>query len=335
MEEPLLSIAVPAYNVEAYLEHGLSTYCDVRLEGLLEVIIVNDGSTDETRAIAQRYVERAPHIFKLVDKQNGGHGSAINAGIKASSAKYFRVIDGDDWADTENLVRVCQALKNINTDLVVDVKCEVNMLSGASEMFSFPSYIPKGSVQNFADICTRDEIASYIMIHTLMIKRDYLKSIDFSLLEHTFYVDYEYIVKATLCAHDIYFLDENVCQYLIGNINQSVSDINYVKRFSDHERVVHELLRLYEQKKDSLEKNREAYLVHRCELICNTHYNIALIFDKDRAQGMRRAKKFHSYLRTNYPEIAKLTNRRYVLAKVLHYAGIKSQEELNKFRHKM
>ena len=81
---PLLTIAVPSYNVEAYLERGLSTYDDPRFERRLEVIVVNDGSTDGTRSIAQTFVARRPGVFRLVDKPNGGHGSAVNAGIDAA-----------------------------------------------------------------------------------------------------------------------------------------------------------------------------------------------------------------------------------------------------------
>lgn len=332
MVQPLLTIAVPSYNVEKYLEHGLTTYCDKRLEGLLEVVVVNDGSTDATRAIAEEFVRKNPKIFKLLNKENGGHGSAVNAGARAASGKYFRVIDGDDWADTENLVRLMGFLEHAETDLVVDVKCEVNMLTGMREVFPLPVSLPREAPTDFSAVCANGTAEPYIMIHTLMIKTDYLKSIDLRLLEHAFYVDYEYVVKATLDAKDILFLDVNVCQYLVGNAAQSVADGNYVKRWDDHTRVTETLLDLYEGKKSQLSPERLAYLKHRCALICNTHYNIALIFDADRKRGARRGRDFRTYLHAKHPDIAAQTDKRYRIARMLHYLGVRSQAELSRLR---
>ena len=105
-----LSIGVPSYNVESYLEHDLATYADPRLEGLVEVIVVNDGSTDATHQIAQGFVDRMPGVFRLIDKPNGGHGSAVNAAMAAARGRYFRVIDADDWATTDALVEFARQL---------------------------------------------------------------------------------------------------------------------------------------------------------------------------------------------------------------------------------
>ena len=131
----VLSIVVPSYNVEAYLERGLRSLCDERLADALEVIVVDDGSTDATPAIAQRFVDCEPRIFKLVSKENGGHGSTINTGLAIATGTYFRVVDGDDWVDTEGLVHLIEQLRALDADLVVDEKREVDMKTGASKLF--------------------------------------------------------------------------------------------------------------------------------------------------------------------------------------------------------
>lgn len=329
-QTPILTIAVPSYNVEAYLERGLASYCDERLRGILEVIVVNDGSTDDTQRIAERFVAYEPRIFRLVNKENGGHGSAVNAGIAAATGKYFRVIDGDDWVDTENLVVLIGRLRTANADLVVDVKQEIHMQTGAKKLFPFPEYVPQDGPQDFADVCTRDDIGSFIMIHTLMIRTDYLQAVGLRLLEKTFYVDFEYVVKATLDAQSVQFVNLNVYQYLIGNANQSVADANYVKRWVDHTRVTECMLDLYEARKQQIEPARRDYLLRRCTLISNTHYNIALIFDSDRKRGMLRAKDFRAHLAQDHPEVASLTDRRFKMARMLHWFGVNSQEKLNR-----
>ena len=80
---------MPCYNVERYLRRGLDSLADERLADDVEVIVVDDGSTDETARIAQGYVERMPQLFRLVSKENGGHGSAVNAGIDHAQGRVF------------------------------------------------------------------------------------------------------------------------------------------------------------------------------------------------------------------------------------------------------
>lgn len=318
-----LSIAVAAYNVEDYLAIGLESYCDPALEESLEVIIVNDGSVDETEEIALRYLERFPTIFKLINKENGGHGSAINAGLKHATGKYFRIIDGDDWANTEDLVKLVALLKDIESDLVIDIKREVQMGTGKSQLFPLPEDIPRATPIPFEELCNRADIESFFMIHTLSVRTDYLKSHDIQLLEHTFYVDYEFIVKASACANSITFLDLEVCQYLVGNINQSVSPDNYVKRFDDHSRVTEELLDYVS--KQSTSTTRKDYLDSRVNLLINTHYNIALIFDSDRRRGLKRAKEFRAWLKEKYPLNYEATEKRYRQARILHSLGFNAK----------
>lgn len=329
---PMLSIVVPSYNVEAYLGHSLSFYDDDRLDGLVQVIVVDDGSTDSTPVIAQRFASARPDVFTVVSKPNGGHGSAVNAGIAVAAGKYVRVIDGDDWADTANLADFAQRLRDIDSDLVCDVKREVHMVTGESELFPLPSYVPLGREMPFEEICLGDDISSYLMIHTLSLRTDFARAIDLHLLEKTFYVDYEYVVKATLDAETICFVDVNVCQYQVGNSAQSVADDSYVRRWDDHTRVTCKILDIYEQRKGTLSPAIEEYLRQRAVLICNTHYNIAFIFDKDRKRGVKRADGFRSLLKRTHPDIAKLTDRRYRLAKALHYLGVDSQAKLDRLK---
>ena len=320
----ILSIAVPAYNVEQYLAKGLSTYADARLESDLEVLIVDDGSTDETSHIAQRFVDKHPSLFRLISKQNGGHGSAINAGLAHATGKYFRIIDGDDWAHTDNLVALIDILRHTETDLVVDVKREVKMGTDESRLFPLPDSIPQATPLAFSEVCLRAEIESSFMIHTISARTDFLRSHQVSLLEHTFYVDYEFIVKATCFAETVEFYDLEVCQYQVGNIAQSVAPANYVKRFDDHTRVVKELLQFSTQQ--ALPDIRRQYVNSRVDLLINTHYNIALIFDEDRKRGLARAQEFYRWLESTYPERFLSTKRRYKKALILHHLGFNAQK---------
>lgn len=320
----LLSIAVPCYNVEKYLRKGLESYFDERLKDNLEVLIVNDGSSDSTEKIAREYVEKCPEIFRLINKENGGHGSAVNAGIENAVGKYFRVIDGDDWVHTENLVIFLEKLREIDTDMVIDEKREVHMVTGKTKLFPIPSYVPVDQSCSFEEICTREDIGSYIMIHTLSVKTELLKNNKIKLQEHVFYVDYEFIVKATcLCQTAIFFALE-IYQYLVGNVNQSVSSQNYVKRYGHHDIVTKELLRY--EKEQGFTGKRGEYLERKVNLIIHTQYNISLIFNKDRRAGRKQAEEFRKFLKENYPDHERKTRKRYYEALTLHFLGVDSEK---------
>ena len=329
---PVLTVAMPCYNVARYLERGLASFDDARLEGLVELIVVDDGSTDTTASIAQAFVERRPQVFRLISKPNGGHGSAVNAGLAQARGAYFRVVDGDDWVDTDELVRFAQLLAQATSDLVVDVKTEVDMATMSPRVFPLPAELAQGGSCDLESVCMLDAFAPNVMIHTLTARVAYLRSISLHLLEKTFYEDLEFVVKATLDAADVEFVDTRVYQYLVGNASQSVADEGYVRRWDDHTRVCEELLALLGARKQDLSPTRLAYLQRRCALLSNTHYNIALIFDKDRARGARRAKAYHAALRANHPDVARLSDSHYRKAMVLHVLGVDSQKKLDSLR---
>ena len=328
--QPILTVVVPSYNVEGFLPQDLPTYCDDRLRGRLEVIVVDDGSTDGTAGVAQEFCAADPQTFRLVSKDNGGHGSAVNAGFAAARGRFVRVVDADDWVDTDGLARLLDVLERTTADLVVDVKHEVDMATRRRTRFPLPAGVAMDTPIPFEEACDSDEVAAGIMIHTLTVRRDLVERVGMRLLEKTFYVDFEYVVKATLDAASVQFCDIDVYNYLVGNASQSVSQANYVRRFDDHERVCRVILDLYRDRCDTLTPARRAYLLRRCALVCNTHYNIALIFDPERSRGLARAKAFHELLGREYPDVAAVTNRRYVITRVLHALGFDSQAKLDK-----
>ena len=315
----VLTIAVPSYNVERYLPDTLASYCAGDIDDRLEVIVVDDGSTDDTALIAHEFEKLFPSIFRVVSKENGGHGSAVNAGVEHARGKYFRVIDGDDRICTANISGLLDALEEADEDLVIDVKREVVMGTEESRLLQLPPDIPLKSTISFDDICNRFDIEEFFMIHSTNVRTDFLREHDIRLLEHTFYVDYEFIVKIASFASTVRFLDLEVCNYYIGNAEQSVAPANYVKRWADHTRVTEEMLR-FARALDASPARKE-FIDSRVRLLVNTHYNIALIYDDDRKRGMERAREFRAFLADNYPDFHAAGEIRFRQAQILHYLG--------------
>ena len=324
----VLSIAVPSYNVEAYLPDTLASYVAGGVDDRLEVLIVNDGSTDGTQRLGEEFVKLYPQVFRLVNKENGGHGSSINAGLAAATGKYFRIIDGDDRICTVNIPALLDALECADEDLIVDVKREVTIGTGESRLLTLPDDIPCGITVAFDEVCTRADLDEFFMIHSISMRTDFLRAFNISLLEHTFYVDYELIVKIASFAQTVRFVNLEVCNYYVGNAAQSVAPANYVKRWNDHCRVTEELLRF--SVSQDLSEARQAFVDERVRLICNTHYVIALIYDTDRARGLERGQNFRAYLQDCFPAFARATTKRYYEALALHKLGFDAAR-LDKF----
>ena len=102
----LLSIAIPCYYGKMYR---------VSLKGGedVEILVVNDGSSDRTAEIADAYAEKYPTIIKAVHQENGGHGEAVNAGIRNATGLYFKVVDSDDWVNEEAYAKILHTLGDL------------------------------------------------------------------------------------------------------------------------------------------------------------------------------------------------------------------------------
>ncbi len=309
----ILTIAIPAYNVERYLPFVLSTYESKKFENVVEVLIINDGSTDLTESIAQEYVQKYPSIFRVISKKNGGHGSAVNTGIKYAKGKYFRVIDGDDWVNTQNLELLVEFLKFTDADLVCDVKREVNSSFNQSRVFSLPATVEEKKIYTISEISCNKDICAYIMMHISTFKTSILREHNVSLLENTFYVDYEFIVKATCFSQTVQFINLEVYQYQVGNAHQSIDYRNYVKRYQQHHRVINELLlfKCYD--------NDAAFFYNfKVKALIETHYKILFIMMDNKKDGRLFAKSFNRQLQHDNPLLWEKTKKRYLLLFLLN-----------------
>lgn len=318
MRGMILSVVIPCYNMAAYLDKCLSSLCDARFDGRVEALIVNDGSTDSSRDIALQYVNRMPSVFRLIDKENGGHGSAVNAGIDAARGKYLRIVDADDWLETESLPPLLDALDSAQADLVIDQKYENQKETGRETFFPLQENVQFGETLPFPSWCG-DQLVEFCKLHTMNVRLDFLKKLNVRLLEHTFYVDFEYVLKVTSRARTVQFVNLGIYHYLVGNREQSVAPQNYVKRVDQHRRVLEECLRFRQD--ESIPADMRAYARRRCQLLIHTHLNILLIYDRDRSKGKKAARDFMRWLKKNDPSLHTLVRRRYYIALALHDLG--------------
>lgn len=304
----LLTIAVPSYNVEKTLRETLLSFCIDEIMEFLDVVIVNDGSGDSTAAVADEFVMKNPSVFRLITKENGGHGSAVNAGIDAARGKYFKVVDGDDRLEREGLIALIGKLLKTDSDLVAAPYKKVPEGGGESVPMPFED-VEAGRVYQFDELPISGKL--YFGIHSITIKTEILKNNIIRLQEHTFYVDVEYGLLPVPFIKTVEFIEKYVYLYTVGSAGQSINTENFVKRYDDHYRVVKRLC-IFASSCSCTQAQHE-YIMTVLRKLCFTNYMLSAFYDSDVKRGKRRSKEFDGWLLKNSPELYEnLGNSRYI-----------------------
>ena len=225
----VLSIIIPTYNMERYLEKCLSSLIIDGLERV-EVIVVNDGSKDRSLDIAQSFASKYPESFVIIDKDNGNYGSCINAGLYKATGIYVKVLDADDYFDTDNFAQMLALLEEHDVDLFLADYTRV--YDEGEKRESLP--LPKCTVFDFTAECKKlKKILLKIWMHNIVYKRENLISISYKQTEGIFYTDNEWKYWPMATVRKAYYWDHSVYNYLIGREGQSVDKSVALKRFND------------------------------------------------------------------------------------------------------
>lgn len=232
----VLTISIAAYNVEEYLAETLDS-CIVHpnLQSYLEVLIVDDGSTDGTLEIAQEYEKEYPEVFHVISKENGGYGSTINAALKIATGKYFRILDGDDWVDTSVLESLLQNLQECQEDVIFTHSMHVLMNGN----IVLKRHIVRYGVEE-PDVALRIKQNCKLnwVMHNMTVRTDLLVKNNVSIMEHCFYTDGEFVfyvmafMKTYRCKNIIFY------QHRIGRVGQSVSREGRIRHKEDYFKVL-------------------------------------------------------------------------------------------------
>lgn len=265
----LLTIVVPCFNSEEYMSKCL----DSLLVGGndVEIIIVNDGSTDKTGEVADQYKEKFPDIVKVIHKENGGHGSGINYGLKAATGQFFKVVDSDDRLDEEGLKEVLSFLKE-----TVEKEQPLDMLlanyvydkQGAKHKFTMKCKgVPKDRFIGWKDI-KHFRKYHYILMHSIIYRTDLLRLCDLELPEHTYYVDNIYAYQPLPYVKTFIYKDIDLYWYFIGREGQSVSEEKLVKNIDQYIRVTKIMTEVYKESKFvTSEKSCLDYMMSYLEIV--------------------------------------------------------------------
>lgn len=241
--DKLLTIVVPTYNMQDYLNRCLdSLVIESSLMEQLEVLVVNDGSKDNSSAIAHEYETKFPSTFRVIDKENGNYGSCVNRGLAEAQGKYIKVLDADDWFDSNEFERFLKALGGIEVDLVLSgfniVK--IDSSSGINVIYAYKPNVGALKVDNLQQM-DFDKLGAWLM-HAITYRVQLLRSINYYQTEGISYTDTEWIYLPLYAVKTFTFVDTVVYQYLRGRIGQTVDTEVLIRSVDQHDKVVRRLI---------------------------------------------------------------------------------------------
>ncbi len=242
-----ITFAVPCYNSEDYLNRCVDSLLPGGED--VEIILINDGSTDGTAAIIDDYAEKYPDIVRAVHKENGGHGSGVNKGIDLATGIYFKVVDSDDWLDKEAYEKLLETIKKHVAaeseqplpNLYITNYVYNHLDEGKAHRRVFYNLFPEESLCTWNDMAPAFPSQSMIM-HALVYQTKLLRDCGVRLPEHTFFVDNILAYEPLPYAEHLYYINIDLYQYYIGRADQSVNVEMLIKRIDQYVRVIYNII---------------------------------------------------------------------------------------------
>ena len=240
-----ITFAVPCYNSESYMRRCVDSLLSGGRD--VEIILINDGSTDRTAEIADEYQLKYPDIVRAVHKENGGHGSGVNKGLELAQGIYYKVVDSDDWLDKDAYLKLLRRIKDFCINGRKAPECDMPDLfvcnyvydhldEGTSRVMDYRNIFPEEKMCTWKDI-GRFKPSQYLIMHSLMFRSEVLRKSGVKLPEHTFYVDNLFSYEPLPYVESIYYMDLDLYHYYLGREDQSVNEKVLMKRIDQQIRV--------------------------------------------------------------------------------------------------
>ena len=304
----VLSFVIPAYNSEKYLDKCIPSMLVPEVLSKLEIIVVNDGSKDSTEEAARKYCDRYPDVVRLISQDNKGHGGALNTGCAAAQGKYLKVIDADDWIVSENLPAYIAMLEQCESDVVLTHHHTVDISTG--EIKSWRSY-PTEFGKDYSFETIMSDWRSFdrsLTFHGITYRTAFYHEFDHQLLEHVFYEDHEYATYPCCYAKSITPFNLFLYEYRIGDVNQSVSNANQLKRLGHTEAVLQRMAEEYQTLPESAGKQ---YTGMKIQGLLLSYLTTSLLVNPDKKEGRHLAHSQMAKRKLDAPESYNLAQKKY------------------------
>lgn len=295
----LLSVAIPCYNSQDYMRKCI----DSLLVGGedVEILIVDDGSADDTAAIADEYVSKYPSIVKAIHKENGGHGSAVNAGLEQATGLYFKVVDSDDWVKETAYLKILEALRDLTAgDTTLDMLISNFVYEKAGEekhkVMKYRHALPQDRIFTWNDV-RHFHKGQYILMHSVIFRTRLLRECGLKLPDNTFYVDNLFVFEPLPYVRNMYYLDVNFYRYYIGREGQSVNEEIMISRIDQQIKVNKIMMDYMADNMDRLCNRRKLrnYMLNYLEII--TVISSILLIRSGTEENLDKKQELWNYIK--------------------------------------
>lgn len=318
--EKTVTFGIAAYNAQRYLEKCLSSFLEDSIREKIEVIVVNDGSSDKTADIVHHYELSYPDVFHLINQENKGHGGALNTAVSKARGIYFKAVDADDWVLTENLPQYVRELEESGADAVINGYHMVDLTTGHRTPYAADCTLAQRLLTMEELMQVYKQIAACCSFHGLTFRTETYHQANFRLTEKIFYEDNEYAIIPFSKVKKIWISPLFLYEYQIGNSEQSVAVHNQVKRLGQLETVI---LRILEQRKSvHLSPSQDAYYLSRLAGMVVSYYAVALVRNPDKRGGRTEAGRFFRQIEAIEPLLNLRTRRKYRLLYAMNRLGV-------------
>lgn len=312
----ILTIIIPTYNMERYLDRCLSSLVieDSDLMRRVEVLIVNDGSTDGSSLIGHKYQQDYPDTFRVIDKENGNYGSCINRGLAEAQGKYLKVLDADDYFDNNNYHQFLHVLSTTDVDCFISDMEKVSDCSTEVNRITFN--LPINQSFGLKDL----GLAAWnLWMHCVCLRTENLQAIHYHQTEGISYTDQEFICLPMSTARSIMYFPHVVYNYLVNRSGQTVDPMVWEKNFEQEligtKVMISQEHCLYPGCTDEGHAYIKTRIAKRVEVIYIAYFTKFKTFDNNRIMV-----EFDRYLQEQDPILYKAQERNRLL-KVIRYVS--------------
>ena len=330
----LITFTVPCYNSAAYMDKCIQSLLPAGDEA--EIILVDDGSTDDTPAIADRYAAAYPGVIRAVHQQNGGHGSGVNQGIRKATGLYFKVVDSDDWLDGDALAALMEHLRRFARmdepiDLILCNYVYEHVEDNTQRVVRYRNTLPMDQIFAWDDV-GHFNATQFLTMHSTVYRTEVLRQAGISLPLHTFYVDNIYVYQPLPTVRSLYYIDVDLYRYFIGRADQSVTEENLMRRI-DQQILVTKLMADSHDLEALEQDNRRlaAYMYHYLSImlmICTIYLMLSRT-----EENLKKSDELWAWLKETHP--ATFRRMRYRSANVAFLLPGKAGRDIDIFFYKL
>lgn len=267
----------------------------------VEILIVDDGSKDRTAAIADEYEAMYPSIVKAIHKENGGHGSAVNAGLEHATGLYFKVVDSDDWVKESAYIKILETLRDITAsgqalDMFISNFVYEKEGEKKNKVMKYRHALPENRIFGWNEV-KHFHKGQYILMHSVIFRTKLLRECGLKLPEHTFYVDNIFVFEPLLFVKNMYYLDVNFYRYYIGREGQSVNEQVMISRIDQQIKVNKIMIDYLVENKTRIYGRRKLknYMLNYLEII--TVISSILLIRSDTEENLEKKQELWQYIK--------------------------------------